>query len=99
MKLILMLGFFLFNFNPDSESKYAILSINLNLTPYQVHWVYSVLAQQLIEFVPQKRLFTFDTWLISYSRSRPIHIPFHGIQMAAIYIELPKLLGNNLSLR
>ena len=33
---------------------------------------YSVLTEQLRKFVPQERLFTCYTWLISYSRSRPI---------------------------
>ena len=33
---------------------------------------YSVLIEQLRKFVPQERLFTCYTWLISSSRSRPI---------------------------
>ena len=33
---------------------------------------YSVLTEQLRKFVPQERLFTCYTWLISSSRSRPI---------------------------
>ena len=35
---------------------------------------YSVLIEQLRKFVPQERLFTCYTWLISSSRSRPIWI-------------------------
>ena len=34
---------------------------------------YSILTEQLRKFVPQERLFTCYTWLISSSRSRPIN--------------------------
>ena len=46
------------------------------LTSEQPHFcnivTYSGLTEQLRKFVPQERLFTCYTWLISCSRSRPI---------------------------
>ena len=47
---------------------------------------YSVLTEQLRKFVPQERLFTCYTWLISSSRSRPI-VPLFWIRFKSIQSE------------
>ena len=56
--------------------KCIIKQLTLVQPPFCNIVTYSVLTEQLRKFVPQERLFTCYTWLISSSRSRPILVFF-----------------------